>query len=292
MAQPGKASIKRSKPSYFMAILGVTLVLFFIGIIGYLVIVANKAGDKFKENVIVNVYLRGDLNRKDSAALMEYISSKPYASKPVYTTKEMAKAKFTADNPGEDWQKMVEYNPLPASIDFGLKKNYVNPDSLKVIKADLSKQTYVDEIYYQEALVSKLNNNVRRISIGLLVLALILGLVAILLIDNTIKLAMFSNRFLIKTMQMVGATRWFIAKPMNIKAIINGATSGIIAAMLVWLLVYFSERKIFQDMVSIRNDSSIVLLFLVLIILGILITLISTHRSVVKYLKMRLDDLY
>ncbi len=292
MAQSGKASIKRGKPSYFMAILGVTLVLFFIGIIGYLIIIANKAGDSFKESVEVNVYLRGDLTRQDSTALMNYIGSKPYVTNLKYTTKDMAKDKFTADNPGEDWQKMIDYNPFPASIDFKLRKDYVNPDSLTAIKADISTNSYVDEVKYQEALVNKLNSNIRRISIGLLVLALILGLVAILLIDNTIKLAMFSNRFLIKTMQMVGATRWFIAKPMNKQAIINGAISGLIAAAFVWLLVYFCETKVFQDIISIRNESTIYVLFFVLVMLGIIITVFSTHRSVIKYLKMKLDDLY
>jgi cell division transport system permease protein len=125
----------------------------------------------------------------------------------------------------------------------------------------------------------------------LLAVAIILAIVVIILIDNTIRLAMFSNRFLIKTMQMVGATRWFIAKPMNVRAVINGAISGAIAVAAIWLLVMLAENYV-PDLKTIHDNSSLVLLFLGLIILGICITVFSTHRSVIKYLKMKLDDLY
>lgn len=291
MAKTRTASIKRGKPSYFMSILGVTLVLFLLGIIGWLVILANKVGNHFKESVEVSVYLRGELNPKDSIALVNYISSKPYVREYTYVTKEMAKKRFTEDNENEEWDKILQENPLPPSIDFTLKKEYVNADTLNAIKVDLEQQTYVDEVKYQKALVDKLTTNIRRISIGLLAIAIILAIVVIVLIDNTIRLAMFSNRFLIKTMQMVGATRWFIAKPMNIRAIINGAMSGIIAAGLVWLMVFFAEKYI-PYTEAIHSDSGLIMLFAGLIVMGILISLLSTHRSVIKYLRMKLDDLY
>jgi cell division transport system permease protein len=162
---------------------------------------------------------------------------------------------------------------------------------LAAIKTDLEKQTYVTEVSYQKALVTKLNKNIKRISIILLVVAILLSLVVIILIDNTIKLAMFSNRFLIKTMQMVGATRWFIAKPMNIRAIINGAVSGGMAVAAVWLFLIIAEN-LMPEMKAIHDNSSLLLLFFGLIVLGIGITLFSTNRSVLKYLKMKLDDLY
>jgi cell division transport system permease protein len=273
-----------------MSILGVTLVLFLLGIIGWLIINAGKLGQHFQENVEVNVYLRENLNPKDSAALMQYIISKPYVREPVYTTKAMAKKKYMGDG-NEDWDKVLTENPLPASIDFKLKRNYVNVDSLSIIKADLEQQTYVSDVQYQRALVDKLNKNIRRISAILLIIAVILSLVVIFLIDNTIRLAMFSNRFLIKTMQMVGATRLFISKPMDIRAIINGAISGAIAVTAVFLMIMIAENYI-PDMKAIHDNSSLVMLFFGLIILGICITLFSTHRSVLKYLKMKLDDLY
>ena len=290
MAQPGKASIKRGKPNYFMSILGITLVLFLLGIIGWLVINANKLGDYFKESVEVRTYLLGDLHPKDSVALMNYISSKPYVKKINYVTKEEGK-RIYMDDGNEDWGKVLDANPLPNAIYFKVKNQYLNTDSLKSIKADLTQQTYVTDVEYPEALVGKMSENIRNVSIGMLAIALILAIVVIILIDNTIKLAMFSNRFLIKTMQMVGATRGFIAKPMNIRAIINGAIGGLVASAGVYLLIVLFESQI-ADLKSIRDNGMLLLLFLTLIILGICISLFSTYRSVVKYLKMKLDELY
>jgi len=290
MAQAGKASIKRAKPSYFMSILGVTLVLFLLGIIGVLVINANKIGDYFKENVEVSAYLRGDLNPNDSVALMEYVGGQAYIRDMEYITKEEAKRRYLGDG-NESWDKILEENPLPNSINFKVKKEYMNRDSLESIKKDLEQQTYVSDVKYPEALVDKLHENIRTLSMIFLAIAIILSLVVIILIDNTIRLAMFSNRFLIKTMQMVGATRWFIAKPMNLRAIVNGAISGIIAVGAVVLVILGAERMV-PWLKAIHDNKSLSMLFAGMIVLGICITLISTHRSVLKYLKMKLDDLY
>jgi cell division transport system permease protein len=290
MAQTGKASIKRGKPSYFMSILGVTLVLFLLGIIGWLVINANKLGDHFKESVEVRVYLRGDLNPKDSVALMNFIAAKPYVRTMEFVTKEAGKKKYMDDG-GEDWSKVLDENPLPNAIYFRIKKQYVKEDTLKGIQSDLEQQTYVTDVKYPDALVGKLNTNIRKVSIGLLVLVILISLVVIFLIDNTIRLAMFSNRFLIKTMQMVGATRWFIAKPLNIKAIINGAISGVIASVLLYIVIVIAEKSV-SWLRTIHDSGLLLLLFFILIVIGIVITLFSTNRSVIKYLRMKLDDLY
>jgi cell division transport system permease protein len=290
MSQSSKASIKRGKPSYFMSILGVTLVLFLLGIIGWLVINANKLANHFKESVEVNVYLRGDLNPKDSSVLVQYIASRPYVKSFVYTTKEMAKKKYITDG-NESWDKILTENPLDNSIDFKLKKQYLNTDTLANVKKDLLQNVYVKDVQYPEALIGTMSKNIRILSIVLLVIALIISFVVIFLIDNTIRLAMFSNRFLIKTMQMVGATRWFIAKPLNNKAIINGAISGIIAVVAVYFVVVVIEGFV-PEMKAIHDNAGLALLFFGLIVLGIIITLISTHRSVIKYLRMKLDDLY
>jgi cell division transport system permease protein len=290
MTQSGKSSIKKGKPSYFMSILGVTLVLFLLGIIGWLVINANKMGDYFKENVEVRTYLRGDMNPKDSAALMDYMSSKPYVKSIRYVTKEEGK-KIYMDEESEDWNKILDYNPLPNAIYFYIKRQYVQVDSLANIQKDLEQQTYVSDVKYPEALVGKLNKNIRILSAGLLVIVIIISLVVIFLIDNTIRLAMFSNRFLIKTMQMVGATRNFIAKPLNKRAVINGAISGLIASAALYLIIIILENYV--DWLKVVHDNTLLLLlFLSLIFIGISITLLSTYRSVVKYLKMKLDDLY
>ncbi len=290
MSQSGKASIKRGKPSYFMSILGVTLVLFLLGIIGWLVINANKLGDYFKENVEIRTYLRGNLNPKDSVALMTYIASKPYVKSMEYVSKEEGKKKYMEEE-SEDWSKVLDENPLPNAIYFRIKKDYVNLDTLNNIKKDLEAQTYVSDVKYPEALVGKLNKNIKTVSIWLLVLVILFSLVVIFLIDNTIRLAMFSNRFLIKTMQMVGATRWFIAKPLNIRAIINGAVSGLIASALLYIIIIVAEGSV-GWLKTIHDNGLLILLFFILIVLGVVITLFSTHRSVIKYLRMKLDDLY
>jgi cell division transport system permease protein len=201
----------------------------------------------------------------------------------TFTTKEMAKKKYLSDG-NEDWDGILTENPLPQSIDFSMKKNYVESDTLKNIKTDLEKQTYVTEVKYPESLVANLNSNLKKISLILFAIAILLSLVVIVLIDNTIRLAMFSNRFTIKTMQMVGATRWFITKPMDIRAIINGAISGVIAIVVVYGVV--------PELRAIHSTGRLLFLFSSMLLLGILITLVSTHTSVLKYLTKKLDDLY
>ena len=290
MSQSGKASIKRGKPSYFMSILGVTLVLFVLGLIGWLIINASKLGQHFKENVEVSADIRENLNPKDSIALVQYIAAQPYVKEYRYITKEMARKIFVGDG-NKGWEGILDYNPLPNSINFKLKKEYVNTDSLNKIRADLEQQTYVASVTYQEELIVSLNKNIRKWSLILLSIAFLLAIVVIVLIDNTIRLAMFSNRFLIKTMQMVGATRNFIAKPMDLKAVLNGAISGIIAVSAIWAFILWAENYE-PALKAVHDTTSLVLLFLGLIVLGILITVFSTHRSVIKYLKMKLDDLY
>jgi len=273
-----------------MSILGVTLVLLLLGIIGWLVINATKLGDYFKESVEVRAELRGDLNPKDSATLFTYIAGKSYVKSIEFVNKEKAREIFLADG-NKSWDGILDANPLPNSINFKVRQEYMNADSLVRIQADLQKQTYVSEVAYPKALVDNLNKNIQRISMILLSVALLLAAVVIALIDNTIRLAMFSNRFLIKTMQMVGATRWFIAWPMNKKAIVNGAASGMIASVAVFAFVLLAEGLL-PELKAIRDTGGLLLLFIVLILLGIGITLFSTHRSVIKYLKMKLDELY
>lgn len=290
MTQIGKSSAKRSQPSYFMSILGVSLVLFILGLLGWIVINANKLGQYFKENVEVRVYLRENISPKDSVTLVQYIADKPYVKEYEYVTKDLARKKFIDDG-NEDWKNILEANPLPASIDFKLRNQYVNSDTLKAIKADLEQNIGVNDVQYPRSLVDNLNENVRKISLILLIIAIVLCVVVIVLIDNTIRLAMFSNRFIIKTMQMVGATRGFIAKPMDLRAIINGALAGVIALAGIVALVLFAEKQL-PELKAMRDTTWLAALGAGIIVLGILISLLSTHRSVIKYLKMKLDDLY
>lgn len=290
MSQIGKASSKRGKPSYVMSIIGVTLVLFLLGLIGWLLINANKLGDYLKGNVEVRAFLRGDLNPKDSTVMMQTVSTRPYVKDYKFVDKEEAK-KIYLEQGNKSWERILDANPLPNAVYLHLKNEYVQLDSLKAIEADLKQNVYITEVSYPEAVVSNLNENIRKLSIGLLVVALVIAISVIFLIDNTIRLAMFSNRFIIKTMQMVGATRWFIAKPLNIRAIINGAISAAIAIALVYLVILVAQGY-FPDLALLHDNSRLVLLFFILLILGISITLFSTYRSVLKYLRMKLDELY
>jgi cell division transport system permease protein len=291
MTTQGKGSMKKSKPSYFMAILGVALVLFILGILGWLVINTSKLETYFKGSVQVHAFVREGSPQKDIDVVKNIIKSKTYARNVEYITKEKARETFIGDG-NQDWNKVLDYNPLPASIDFYLEPDYVNKDSLKVITAEIMKNFIISEVKYPDAVVTNLNNVVKKAGYFLLGLAGILALIVIILIDNTIKLAMFSNRFLIKTMQMVGATRWFISKPFDSKAIINGLISALLAITAILVLIYAVESWWPPEIKALKDNTSLFLLFLALILIGISITFISTHRSVTKYLKMKLDDLY
>ena len=290
MIEISKTSMRRSKPSYFFSILGVASLLILVGILGWFVINGSKLERYFRGSVQVQVYLRENAPQKDIDTLMSYINSKPYTTSAQHITKDMAKEKFLKEN-NDDWDKVLDYNPLPASIDFNLKSDYVNKDSLANITADLSKDIIVSEIRYPDEVVSNLNSVVKKIGWVLLAAVTLLGIIVLVLIDNTIKLAMFSNRFLIKTMQMVGATRWFISKPFDAKAVINGFISAVIA-IVVLLIFIFTVEKWLPEIKVLRDYWLLGLLFLSIILIGIVITFFSTHRSVMKYLKMKLDDLY
>ncbi|RYF98333.1 MAG: hypothetical protein EOO02_19120 [Chitinophagaceae bacterium] len=249
---------------------------------------------KLKEDVTLQVYLRKTASQADIDSLKAYIAAKPYTKTLEYIDKEKAKEKWLASNDekSENFDALVTDNPLPASIDFNLNNNYVQKDTIANIKTDLEQKTLVVEsVNYPSALVEKMGPSMRWILIGLVVLACIFSLFSIILIDNTIKLAMYSNRFLIKTMQMVGATRSFISRPLNTRAVINGSIAALIAIAMIYGIIILFESFV-PDLKDLRNNSSLLLVFLLLFILGIGITMFSTHRSVVKYLRMKLDDLY
>lgn len=291
MRAAGRSSLKRSKPSYFMSILGVALVLFILGILGWIILNATKLENYFKGSVQVHAFIREGSKQKEIESLRDYISQQPYARKVEFVSKEQARQNFIGEG-NEDWNKVIDYNPLPASVDFYLDPIWVNRDSLTKIEQDIRKTFIVSEVKYPDAVVGNLNDVVRKIALFLLALSGMLFLIAIVLIDNTIKLAMFSNRFLIKTMQMVGATRWFISKPFDRKAIINGLLSAGIAIIAVFSIILLVENWWLPEIKALRDNTWLALLFLLLIGIGIGITFLSTHRSVMKYLRMKLDDLY
>lgn len=291
MAIIGKASLKRSKPNYLYSIVGVALVLLIMGIMGWFFLNINSVGNAFKEDIRLSAYLR-TLNKDTIGQIQLYIARQPFAKNVTYVDKNTAKQIWNKEN-NEDWAKILDVNPLPESIDFYARAEYVNSDSLAKISDNLM-AAYGDQItdlQYPKSLVSNLNERASKIGMIFLVVAIILCLIVTFSIDNTIRLAMFSNRFLIKTMQMVGATRSFIAKPLNIRALINGLISSGIAIVLLFSLIGWAESQ-FPQLRTIRDTKLTIILFGGLMFLGVGISVYSTHRSVLKYLKMKLDELY
>ncbi len=292
MAQFGKASSKRSKPSYIYSIVGVALILLIMGILGWIFLNFNAAGNSFKEDIRISAYLR-TTNQDSINQMQTYIAAQPYAKNVQYVNKEGAKTIWSQEGSSEDWAQILDYNPLPESIDFYARSEYVNKDSLQKISNDIISRfgNNIEELQYPKMLVNNLNERSSKLGLIFLVVAVILCTIVIVSIDNTIRLAMFSNRFLIKTMQMVGATRGFIAKPMDIRAIINGLISSGIAILILFLLIGWAEDQ-FPQLSAIRNTKLTLILFGGMILTGVGISVFSTHRSVIKYLKMKLDDLY
>ncbi len=292
MAQFGKASSKKSKPSYVYAIIGVSLVLFLFGIVGYFFLNLRKTGDIFKENIQVHTYLNPAAPKKRIDSLTQYINALPYANRVEYIDKNKAEQIWNKTNDSA-WKKMLDNNPLPESIDFYVKADHVEKDSLNQLSSTLQGAFpgMITSFEFPTETVAKVSKFVKTVAIVFLIAAFILTILVVFSIDNTIRLAMYSNRFLIKTMQMVGATRWFIAKPIDRRAIINGLVASCIAILAVWGSVMLAEIYIpyFKDL---HDNKGLILLFTVIIILGITITLLSTHRAVIKYLRLKLDDLY
>ena len=291
MVQIGKASAKRSKPSYFMAIIGVSIVLFFVGIFGWVLLNASHYIDHLKEQVQVQVYLRDNVPQQEIDSLKSYIAAKPYTKSVEYVDKETAKKRWLSQGE-DDFSELLDENPLPASMDFYITSDYVQQDSLNHIKTDLLEKTsIVQGVRYPTMLVEKMGPTMKLLLVGLIFLSVLFSILSIVLIDNTIRLAMYSNRFLIKTMQMVGATRGFISKPMNIRAIINGALSALISIAFIYVLILVFENYM-PYLKDLRDNGMLSMLFLFLFVLGMGISFVSTQRSVIKYLKMSLDDLY
>lgn len=291
MATQGKGGLKRSKPNYIFSIIGVALVLFIMGIMGWFFLNVKQAGNLYKEDIRFSAYLR-TLNKDTISQIQQFITQRDYAKEVIYINKDKAKEIWNKQS-NEDWAKFLTENPLPESIDFHAKAEYVNRDSMEKISNELLGLygNQITDLQYPRDLVNNLDEKAKVYGLAFLVISIILCAVVIFSIDNTIRLAMFSNRFLIKTMQMVGATRGFITRPMDIKAVVNGCISGLVAVALLFSLIQWVENQI-PELKTIDDIRQTMMLFGGMILLGVGISLLSTHRSVIKYLKMKLDELY
>lgn len=284
------AGTNKSKASYTFSIIGVSLVLFLLGTMGWIVINGKSLARVVKEGMAVSIDFHDNVRPESVTQMKSILDAQPFTKKSRIITKEEA-LKMQNEMEGEDISSFLGFNPLFASIELNLNNEYVNKDSIEKITQFIEQSNVVNHVSYPKTIVNQMNDNLRKISIILGIISIVLILVVIVLIDNTVRLAMFSNRFLIKTMQMVGATRWFISKPFDRRAVINGLLSGVLAVLGLFLVKFFAEANV-PELKALNNPVLLVLLMLGMIIAGVLISLVSTHRSVVKYLKLTVDDLY
>jgi cell division transport system permease protein len=280
----------KSKTSYAYAIIGVSLVLFLLGTLGWIMINGRGLSRVFKEDIEVTVDFHDNTRDAHVQRLKEILDAQPFTRKTEIISKEDA-IRLQSALEGEDIESFLGYNPLFPSLLLKLHSEYVNRDSLDKISKFLMQSNVVREVSYPTTIVDQMNSNFRKISLILGAISLLLCVVVIVLIDNTVRLAMFSNRFLIKTMQMVGATHGFISRPFDRRAILNGLISGLLAVAGLWLVITFAESRL-PELKLLQEPLLLVGLMAGMILLGILISFISTHRSVLKYLKMHVEDLY
>lgn len=293
MAQFGKSSSKRGKPSYTYAIIGMAVILFLFGIVGWLFLNLRKTGEVVKEKLQLHAWVAPTASKKQIDSLLNYVKSLPYAISPEYVTKEKAIQEWNATN-DTTWKAFLDNNPLPESVDFFVKADYVNKDSLDRLNEVLLAQfpSAITELQYPKGAVSAVNSPNIKYAIAVIIgFIILLAVIVIISIDNTIRLAMYSNRFLIKTMQMVGATRNFIAKPLDTRAVINGLIASAIALALLLGVIVLVEGYL-PDFKVLRDGNSMFIIIGGILFLGVVMSLVSTHRAVLKYLKMKLDDLY
>ncbi len=284
------ATGQKAKPSYVYAIIGVSLVLFLLGTLGWLVINGRALTRVFKEDLQVEVILHDNTKPELIQKMKSVLDAQPFVRKAEIITKEEAAKKFLEEG-GEDFSELLDFNPLYSSIILNLHSEYVNKDSLARIKDFVMQSNIVRDVAYPKVVVDNMNSNFRKIGIILGVISALLFIVVVILIDNTVRLAMFSNRFLIKTMQMVGATQWFISRPFDRRAVINGLISGVISVAGLWIVISFAEAQL-PSLRILHEPVLLTILMLTMIVVGILISVLSTHRSVIKYLKLHVDDLY
>jgi len=281
---------RRLISSYFSVVLSVFLVLFLLGLLGFFIINSKRLADDFKEKIAMTVFFKNDANDSILKAFGGELKMAPFAKSYVYVSKDAA-AKQHTDIIGEDFMKFLGENPLLNSYDINLKADYVIKDSIAKIESRLRKNAMVSDIVYDKQLVNLVNDNIKKVSMWILIISGFLTVIAVLLINSSLRLSIHSNRFIIKTMQMVGATKAFIRKPFvtrSIKLGMLGASLAIIAliAVLGYLENNFPELGILDDKLLVAS------VLLGVFGIGILITWLSTYFATQRFLNLRTDDLY
>ncbi|HMC00080.1 MAG TPA: permease-like cell division protein FtsX [Flavobacteriaceae bacterium] len=281
---------RRLITSYFSVVLSIALVLFLLGVLGLLILNAKKVADHFKEQVVMTIYLKDSAKEVEINQLEKSLAMADYVKSTEYVSKEQA-AEFMKERNGEDFMDFVGYNPLQNSIDVHFKADYVTTEQLEEISTETLTKSFVDEVNYDNDLVTLMNNNVKKISFWVLVLSAIFTLIAVLLINSSIRLSVYSKRFTIKTMQMVGATKQFIRRPFVWKSVKLGVIGAVLALIGMAVILYY-VNKTFPELQLLSSPILIASLFIIVFALGILITWFSTHLATQRFLNLNTDQLY
>ena len=280
----------RLRSSYLTLVISVSLVLFLLGVLGLVLINARELSNYLRESLSFQIFLDDNAKEADMRMLQKDLDAKPYVKSTKYVSKDEAAVKMKEDL-GEDFISFLGENPLPPSIDVYLYAGYTGIDSVAKIEKYVLEYPFVKEVYYQESLLFLINENVRKISFFLLVISTFLFLIALTIINNTIRLSIYSRRFIIRTMQLVGATRAFIRRPFLVQSAIHGLLAALIAMSLIMGLLYLIEKEFFM-MFTFESTKLLILLGVSIIIVGVIINIVSTYFSVNKYLSISEDKLY
>lgn len=281
---------RRLRSSYITSIISISMVLFMLGLIGTLLLNTRKISKIVKENIGFSVILKESVKEADILQLQKNLDATKYVKSSEYITKDRAAKEFQQEL-GEDFVSFLGFNPLLSSIEVKLFAAYANEDSIAKIEKGIRKYDQVKDVYYQKSLVNLVNDNVKKISFIILIFCCTLFVIAISLINNTIRLSVYSKRFTINTMQLVGATKSFIRKPFLYRSVLHGVYGAGISIILIVSTLYWAEKQL-EDIVKLTEFNSIFILCAFLLIIGIIINIISTWFAVNKYLRLRTEDLY
>src|ERR1700761_7867228 len=283
-------SSKKTKTIYISTVFGIAMVLLMIGLLGLILVDANNLSRYVKENIVLNVFVDDAAHESDVLQLQKQIEANPMGKQTQYVSKELAARNLQKDL-GEDFVKFLGYNPLSQSIDVYLKADYANNAGIEKFKNELLKNTQVKEVKYQQSLVDQMNQNLTSISLIILAFAGIFIILSVALINNTIRLAIYSQRFLIKSMQLVGATKGFIRKPFLLYGIWHGLLGGLIAIMILVGTLYLAYQQV-PDLAILQSYTEFGIVFLIVIGMGIFISGFSTFLAVNKFLRLKIYNLY
>lgn len=285
-----KYSKRRMQSSSITTVVSLSLVLFMLGLLGLVILNTRKLADNFKEKIGFKVILSENAKEVDIQYLKKTLDASDYVKSTELIDKDEA-AKKLQDDLGEDFINFLGSNPVPNAIDVYLIAGYANPDSVAWIEKDLLSSKLVKEVVYQKSLVSIINENVNKISLVILIFSGLLMLIALALINNTIRLSIYSKRFIIKTMQLVGATQGFIRRPFVLTGIKHGVYGALIAIGMLIGVLSFAQKQL-PELVELQDNKMLTTLFGLVIVLGIIISWISTSLAVRKYLRLKSDDLH